>query len=196
MSESVERTRNFATVVYPESAPDHWLDILHDLHIPCFVSPLHNNDFDAKGKPKKPHYHVQFMFDNVKTRKQAQEVISKINGVGCENLNSVRAYARYLCHLDDYDKQLYDTGQVIQFGGANYSDIIGSPSDKLMILREMKKFVKENYIFYYCDLVDYAEENNSMWFDCLANSGSYFMKEYIKSFAYKYEREKAEKSDQ
>lgn len=54
------RTRNFATVVYPESAPADWLDIINDLHIPCFVSPLHDQDLDAKGKPKKPHYHVVF----------------------------------------------------------------------------------------------------------------------------------------
>lgn len=34
------RTRNFATVVYPESAPDNWKGILEEQCIPAFISPL------------------------------------------------------------------------------------------------------------------------------------------------------------
>ena len=51
------RTRSYATVVYPESAPD-FLERLNDLKVPCFVSPLHDKDFNPTGEPKKPHYHV------------------------------------------------------------------------------------------------------------------------------------------
>ena len=44
------RLRNFATVVYPESAPENWLDRLDGLHVPAFVSPLHNQ---PRWKPKE-----------------------------------------------------------------------------------------------------------------------------------------------
>ena len=41
------RFRNFATVVYPESAPADWLTVLDSLHVPAFVSPLHDADVNA-----------------------------------------------------------------------------------------------------------------------------------------------------
>lgn len=179
------RTRNFATVVYPESAPSDWLDIINDLHIPCFVSPLHDQDIDAKGKPKKPHYHVMLMFDNVKTVKQAENVFKKFNGVGCEIIDSLRGYSRYLCHLDDYDKHLYNIDDVLQFGGARYLDVIGTMSDKFRIIREMTKYIREHNVIYFCDFSDYASENNSEWFDALCNNCAFYVKEYIKSRTFK-----------
>ena len=38
------RTRNFATVVYPESAPDDWQEILSQQFVPAFISPLHDKE--------------------------------------------------------------------------------------------------------------------------------------------------------
>lgn len=57
------------------------------------------------------------MFDSVKTEKQAVEFFSTFGGVGCEVVNSSRAYARYLCHLDNPEKASYKIDQVRQFGG-------------------------------------------------------------------------------
>ena len=48
------RYRNFACVVYPESAPDNWQSILSDHHISAFISPLHDKDIDEiTGRDKK-----------------------------------------------------------------------------------------------------------------------------------------------
>ncbi len=47
-----ERTRNFATVVYPESAPENWMRILEEHRVPALISPLHDKDVDADGKKK------------------------------------------------------------------------------------------------------------------------------------------------
>ena len=38
------RRRNFATIVYPDSAPENWLKILASHHVPACVSPLHDSD--------------------------------------------------------------------------------------------------------------------------------------------------------
>ena len=91
------RTRNYATVVYPESAPENWKEILTDFFIPAFISPLHDKDINPGGEPKKPHYHVIIMFDSVKTTEQAKAVFEQIGGVGCEVIGSIRGYTRYLC---------------------------------------------------------------------------------------------------
>jgi len=67
MASGAGRTRNFATVVYPESAPENWFSLLGELKVPCFVSPLHDKDLNPNGEVKKSHYHVLFAFDGVKT---------------------------------------------------------------------------------------------------------------------------------
>lgn len=180
-----QRTRNYATVIYLDSAPEKWMEIIESWKVPVFVSPYHDRDIIPDGTPKKPHYHIMVMFDNVKTKEQANELFESVNGVGCEVVNSLRGMARYLCHLDNPDKAQYRIEDVKQFGGADYLLVIGTAADKAKMIREMRDFVNENDIDYYCDLFDYACEQNSMWFDCLINNGSYTMKEYIKSRTFK-----------
>ena len=62
----VGRTRNFATVVYPDSAPADWKEKLDQLHVAAFISPLHDKDINPNGEPKKAHYHVLVMFEGQK----------------------------------------------------------------------------------------------------------------------------------
>lgn len=184
------RTRNYATVVYPESAPSNWLDIISNAKTPVFISPLHNNDVNPNGEPKKEHYHILTMFDTVKTKEQAESFFSSFGGVGCETVNSTRGYARYLCHLDNPEKAQYSIDDVKAFGGADYINTIGTAADKAKSIKEMITFVEENDITSFSELVQYAMVNRSDWFDCLINSGAYFIKEYIKSTTWtKHNRE-------
>ena len=52
------RSRIFATVVYPESAPEDWRERLEGEHVKAMVSPLHCLDTLPTGEVKKAHYHV------------------------------------------------------------------------------------------------------------------------------------------
>ena len=101
MSNRTKRTRNFGCVVYPESAPENWLEVLAENKVPALVSPLHDRDVDPQDQPKKPHFHVVIMFEGPKTIEQAKEIFDPIGGVGCEVIKSIRGYVRYLCHLDN-----------------------------------------------------------------------------------------------
>lgn len=175
------RTRNYATVVYPESAPSDWLRIAGELKIPMFISPLHDKDLNPTGEPKKPHYHVMIMFEGVKTQEQAKEVFDQIGGVGCEIVQSVRGYARYLCHLDNPDKAQYNVDDVHCFGGADYTDIIGLAIDKYKAIGEMLDFLDANIEMTYYELLMYAREERFDWFRVLCDSGTYVIKESIKS---------------
>ena len=60
------RTRNYACVVYADSAPSDWRDRLAATFIPSFISPYHDKDLNPTGEVKKPHWHVLIMFDSVK----------------------------------------------------------------------------------------------------------------------------------
>ena len=131
------RTRNFATVVYPESASGDWMEKLADLKIKAFVSPLHDKDKNPDGEPKKAHYHVILMFDSVKSVEQVKEITDEIGGVGVEKINSLRGYARYLIHADNPEKAQYEKTDIKQFGGADYEGICLLASDKYAAIREM-----------------------------------------------------------
>lgn len=175
------RYRNFATVVYPESAPTDWRSILADQCVPVFVSPLHDLDTNPDGEAKKAHFHVLFAFDGVKTCDQVQFIIDQIGGVGCEIVQSLRGYARYLCHLDNPDKHQYDQEQVISLGGADYAAAIGLPTDKYKAIREMMDYCRHNDVTSYAELLEYASECRFDWFRVLCDSATVVIKEYLKS---------------
>ena len=178
---AVTRTRNFACVVYPESAPSDWQLILSEQFIPAFISPLHDQDIDPQGQPKKPHYHVMLMFDGVKTTTQAKEVFNLIGGVGCEIVQSIRGYARYLCHLDNPEKVRYPQEDVKAYCGADYPGIISLSSDRYGIIGEIMDFCDDNQIYSYSELRRYCRVNRYDWFRCLCDNGTYVIKEYLQS---------------
>lgn len=175
------RTRNFATVVYPESAAENWKEILEQEFVPAFISPLHDKDINANGEKKKSHYHVIIMFDSTKTPDQAKEIFEKIGGVGCEKVNSIRGYARYLCHLDNPEKTQYCTQDVISLCGSDYLETINLITDKYKVLDEMIEFCEKYEVTSFYLLSKYAFQNKESWRRILADSGSVFMREYLKS---------------
>lgn len=164
MSNKPQRLRDFATIVYPDSenTPKNWLQILKDLHVPAFVSPLHDKDTCENGEPKKPHYHVMLLFESLKTPAQASEIFDKIGGVGLEYVKTRRGYCRYLCHLDDPNKYQYNKDDVIQLGGMDYYECISIVSDKYAVLNSVICFIKDNRIENILDLYQYALDKNLM----------------------------------
>ena len=182
------RYRNFATVVYPESAPENWRQIIADSKSPVFISPLHDKDVNPTGEPKKPHYHVVWANDGKKSKSQAVVFFKSFGGVGCEVVQSIRGYARYLCHLDNPEKAQYNTEDVVSYGGLDYSATIGLPTDKYKAIKEMMAFCKEKQVYSYAFLLEYSSEFQYDWFRVLCDSGSVVMKEYLKSRQWEYDR--------
>lgn len=173
------RTRVFACVVYPDSAPSDWIDKLRSECVPAFVSPLHDKDIDPDGNQKKPHYHVLVMFDGVKSCDQWENFKNLFGGVGSEIVQSVRGYARYLCHLDNPEKYRYNVDDVICIAGADYAFSISRDSDKYGVIRQMINFVRSNHITSYTDLMDHAMEFEPDWYRSLCDNSSFVVKTYI-----------------
>src|SRR5690625_6212064 len=74
-----QRTRNWSIIVYPESAPENWIDILQKEYVKMVVSPLHDKDVNPDDTLKKAHYHVLFMFDGVKSYNQVKSIADSVN---------------------------------------------------------------------------------------------------------------------
>lgn len=183
------RTRYYATVVYPESAPEHWQEILSEQFVPAFISPLHNQDLNPTGESKKDHYHVILLFDSLKSKDQAQDIFNLIGGVGCEAVQSIRGYARYLCHLDNPEKHQYDPELVRSICGVDYNSVIGLVTDKYKAIGEMIDFCEDNDVISYSVLLVYCRTERYDWFRVLCDNGTVVIKEYLKSKTWTQDRE-------
>lgn len=182
-SSGAGRTRNYATVIYPDSehTPENWIDILSEQKVPVMISPLHNLDTNPTGEVKKEHYHVLLCFEGVKTKEQAKAIFDLVGGVGCEAVQSLRGYARYLCHLDNPDKHQYSLDQVRCLCGADFAGAINLVTDKYKAIGEMIDYCVENHIYSYANLLVYCRQERFDWFRVLCDNGTVVMKEFLKS---------------
>lgn len=180
-----KRARGWACIVYPESAPSGWLQTLSEQHVQALVSPLHDSDVTADGTPKKPHYHVLLMFEQPVQAKTAGDVFSKI-GVTAppELVKSVKAYARYLVHLDDHDKHRYSDDDVVELCGASWGAVaLDEGEERDRILSEVEDWLDEQGVVSYRALCRYARQNRPEWMHVVRTSTIHLMA-YVRSAAW------------
>ena len=171
--------RIWACIGYEESLNKKWLEMLELLHIPCYVSPIHDKD------GVKPHYHIMFLFDGQKKQSQVKDIMTSFGGVGCELVQSKTAYLRYLCHLDSDGKTKYNIADVRALNGArSYSDAIeDKTSSRYEILAEMVKYSRLHRVSY-AGLVDFAFKNDRYDWIRVLDANSRLISEYLRSFRY------------
>lgn len=173
-----KRSKYFATLAYSESCPNY-LDYLNTLCIDYLVSPLHCSDVNSDGTPKKEHYHIILVFDSLKSCDQVRDLISDFGFVGLEIVQSLRSYARYLCHLDNADKAQYSPDDVV-CRGIDYQQFIKSDNDKYDIYARIIDYVCDKQIMSFYDLLVYARYNDFNMFRALCDN-SYMIREFLRS---------------
>lgn len=180
---SESRTRNWTFVVYPESAPENWRNILDDLHIEWVESPLHDKDLNGDGQPKKPHIHVGVFFAGNKTYEQVKEITDSLNCPIPQRCHSARALVRYMAHLDNPEKAQYSPSDIKGHGGVDVADMLRpASSERYTLISEMIAYVKNNNVVEFQDLIDYARENEfDTWFPLLCDNCAFVVGQYIKS---------------
>lgn len=184
------RTRQFAFMIYEDSANENWRELLKDSHVQGFISPIHDKDTNPDGQIKKPHYHVIVMYDGKKSLEQFQRLMTS---VGCANghleeIQSPRGYSRYLCHMDHPEKHQYNPSDVICLGGTDYFAYCQTTTDKYKIISQMIAFCVINNICSYAQLLIYAKDHRQDWFRILCDNGTYVMRELVKSMAWTLEK--------
>lgn len=183
-----KRARAWTAVVYPDSAPENWIDALYDSLIECLISPLHDKDVEPTGEIKKAHYHVVISFSSPTTYEKAKEVFDSIGAVTPpENHCRVKDYkqmARYLCHLDQPNKHRYSTEDVIAIGGIDYNAFAITNADHKEMLSDMEDFIYDHRIVSFTSFQRYCKEYKPEWMDLIRNKGSYYIRETIKANAW------------
>lgn len=183
------RTRNWTCIVYPESAPENWRDIINAEHIAWIESPLHEGELnpDSEGE-KKSHWHVILTFEGVKNFEQVMMITEKLNGTIPQKVASVVGLVRYMVHLDNPEKKQYSVADIVAHGGADVMALLRpSSSTRYELIAEMQQWVDDNHCFVFADLCAYARtERTYDWHPLLCDNSTVIMREYIKSRSWQH----------
>lgn len=170
-------------IVYPESAPENWQNIIDEEHVQWVESPLHDKDLNPTGEEKKPHWHVLLMFEGNKTFEQVKEITDKLNAPIPQKCASAHGLIRYMLHWDNPEKTQYKQSDIKVHGGADIVKYLQPTfTARYELLREMMGFIDDNGICEMHTMLNYASNNRfEDWFPLLCDNSAYIIGEYIKS---------------
>ena len=176
MSKNVKK-RNWAFVLYPESAPEDWRERLQLSGLMGAISPLHDKDINPTGEPKKEHYHVILIYGSPTTYNNVKSfVVDDLGQPIPQALEQVKGYYRYLTHMDNPDKYQYDEAEIQTFNGFDISDFVEmSKSEVNRKKLELLGICRKMQFVEYCQLVDYVVDNmDGSYFDIVSNHTMFF----------------------
>lgn len=179
--------RTWAFIIYPESLPENWEQIITDTGLPMAISPLHNKDINPDGEIKKEHYHVICYYENPTTLNNVKtNVCDKLNGTIPQKLESMRGMYRYHIHLDNPEKYQYDDRDRRLFNGFDV-DLANklTRTETLKYLIMIYQFCRDNDISEYYDLINILnDEDNKILLD-VVSFNTLPIKAYLESKRYK-----------
>lgn len=180
-----KRARGWACIVYPDSAPDGWCDTLSEQHVQVLISPLHDSDVTAEGETKKAHWHVLAMFEHPVPEKGARDLFGTIGVTQPPELvKSLKAYARYLVHMDDHDKHRYSESDVVELCGAVWGAVaLDEGEERDRILNEVEDWLDDQGVLSYRALCRYARQYKPEWVHVIRTSTIHLMA-YVKAAAW------------
>lgn len=184
MAEKNVKKRNWAMVLYPESAPEDWREQLRLSGLQVAISPLHDKDVNADGEPKKAHHHVILVYGSPTTYNNVKALCDRLNQPIPQPLEQVRGYYRYLTHEDNPEKAQYSKADIQTLNGFDIREFVElTKSEVTKAKREILQLIRDNGITEYADLVDIlmdGGEGTADMFD-VASNNTLFFKAYLTS---------------
>lgn len=189
------KKRVWTCVVYPDSLPADWIDLLKQSGLKCAISPLHDRDYNPELKntiaqvaeenrePKKPHYHLILVYGNTTT---FNNVSKFTQGVLCgtipQALESVEGMYRYFTHKDNPEKAQYSEKDIQTFNGFNIRNFKELKSgDRQNIKIELVKIIIEKDFIEYADFMNYLISLEDQDYFDVASTQTVFFKAYLAS---------------
>lgn len=177
-----KRSNKWAFLIYQESSPKNYLEILESLRVPFVLSPWHDKDINSEtGEIKKSHKHGALYFDSLKSYSQVSELISnKLNGPShVEIVLSPKGMFNYFTHADNPDKTLYNVEDIESGCGFEIDKfLLEQNSDNFM--NEVIDIIEENNFTEFEDLVRYARKKNYLLLGLIIER-TYFFAKYLDS---------------
>lgn len=156
-----EKNRYWAFVLYLESAPSDWKEILQQTGLPFCISPYHDKDINADGTIKKPHYHIILCFNGPTTYNNVKSITDSLNQPIPIALQQVKGYYRYLTHKDNPEKYQYDEKDITCYNGFYPDDYVDLTNSQVKeIIKVIFNIITTFNILEYSELIDYLLKND------------------------------------
>lgn len=177
-----QRSNKWAFLIYQESAPDDYIDVLEEIHVPYVLSPWHDKDINKKtGEFKKAHKHGAFYFDSLKSYSQVSELIKdKLNGPAhVEPVMSPKGMFDYFTHAENPEKTLYNIEDIESGCGFNLDQFLVQQNSE-DFMTEVIDMIEQNDLTEFEELVWYARDNNTTLLGLIIER-TYFFARYLDS---------------
>lgn len=177
-----QRSNKWAFLIYKESAPKNYLEVLEGIHVPFVLSPWHDKDINAKtGEIKKAHKHGALYFDSLKSYSQVSQLISsKLNGPAhVEPVMSPKGMYDYFVHAENPEKTLYDIKDIESGAGFDLEKFLMEQNIDAFNSQVIDIIEKQDFVEFR-DLVSFARENNPELLRFIVKR-AYFVTKYLDS---------------
>ncbi|HCZ0060483.1 TPA: replication protein [Staphylococcus aureus] len=177
-----KRSTKWTFLIYKESAPENYLEILENIHVPFVLSPWHNKDINsATGEIKKSHKHGALFFDSLKSYSQVSELISEnLNGpTHVEIVMSPKGMFDYFTHAQNPDKTPYNIDDIEYGAGFDIDNFLLKQNSKAFI-NEVIDIIETKDFTEIQDLIKYARDNNYLLLNLIVDK-TYFFARYLDS---------------
>lgn len=168
--------RFFASIYYPEDRLfSEVVSYLTSHQIPCFISPEHKPEGEGADDQKKVHRHILFIFDGPRRLEWLKLALSVVNINHVQWVTDAHAYARYLIHLDDPDKEQFENGssEIQTIGSLNYDYWSAPKYTYTEKYDEIITFVYENDVLSFANFVMWCKVNKPEWFTLIVRKSSF-----------------------
>ena len=183
-----KRTRHWTFIVYPDSVVENWKEIIKATHVKIAISPLHDQDLNPTGDEKKPHWHVMFEYESLKSYDQVKGVLDTLLGSGCtipQIVQSPVGMIRYFIHMDNPEKHQYKWNDIVVYNGFDLSKYDTYTECEIdHIVADITQFIDDNQILEYADLISLLRNPDSGHFDDwyrIVRKNTIFFNSYVTS---------------
>ena len=178
--------RDWTFLVYPESAPANWREILDETHIRWVESPLHDKDINPDGEFKKSHFHILLSADGPITEQAVMKIIEPLNGPIPKKVGSAKGLVRYMAHLANPEKYQYPVSEIIGHNGADVASYFElTMTNKIVMMKDIVKFIYEEEIDNYADFLMLCIEKSDDWFNIAVNHNTLAINKLIDAMWHK-----------
>lgn len=185
------KSRHWAMIVYPESLPDDWIDILTQTGLPIAISPIHDKDINehAEGGAefKKAHYHLIAVFSGPTTFNNVCKTLQEpLNAPIPKPIQGLKGAYDYLSHKNNPEKAQYDEKDIKLLNGFSIAQLATlTIAEITKIKMEIHRLIRTENITEYSDLMDYFLDNDLFDFYDVASNNTMFFDKVLTSRRHK-----------
>ena len=187
MTKKDKRSNKWAFILYKDSCPINYLEVLEEMMIPFILSPWHDKDINKlTGELNKPHKHGALFFESLKSYSQVSNLLTeKLNTPShIEMIHSPTGMLNYFTHASNPEKILYDT-EKIECGAGFKLDKFLTEQNSDNVISDIIDIIEEQNFKEFKDLVKYMKNTSNTLLNIVADK-TYFFSKYLDSRRHTY----------